>query len=175
MGSFSLVIGELRLLEVIISSLGLLLAALVSLYSFHQIKQARAAIPSLSDFIKKGEDGETIIREDVASLIDAFGSRMAQGIKMSFLQGLGAQAKVEKGLKGALAQDIVENKMPLLNLAGDILGFNTKQYIAKHPDALGQLLQLAGPYLGNLNLGGHPPGAPPSRFHGNDGGVSKFG
>jgi hypothetical protein len=143
-------------------------ALAATIYAIREMRRAQAAIPSLSDFIKKGEDGETIIREDVASLIDAFGSRMAQGIKMSFLQGLGAQAKIEKGLKGAMAQDIVENKMPLLNLAGDILGFNTKQYIAKHPDALGQLLQLAGPYLGNLGaLKGSNPVMNPS--HGNDG------
>jgi len=103
--------------------------------------------------VKRGEDGEINMREDLALLIDAFGSRIAKSLKMSFLQGLGAQAKIEKGLKGAMAQDIIENKMPLLNLAGDILGFNTKQYIAKHPDALGQIIQLAGPLLQGGGLG----------------------
>jgi len=115
------------------------------------MKHARASIPSLSDFIRK-EGDDIILREDLSMVIDAFGSRIAKSLRMSFLQGFSAQAKIESGLKGALAQDIVENKIPLLNLAGDVLGFNTKQYIAKHPDALGQLLQLAGPYLKGLNI-----------------------
>jgi hypothetical protein len=158
------------MLEALLSLLGLLIATGVSLYAIREMKQARASIPSLSDFIKKGEDGETIIREDVMSVIDAFGSRMAQSLKMSFLQGLGAQAKIEKGLKGAMAQDIIENKLPLLDLAGDILGFNTKQYITKHPEALGQIIQLAGPLLqggGLSNLMGHS-GPQQNNAHGSD-------
>jgi len=147
----------------------------VSFYSLREIKRSRALIteniPSLSDYVQKREDGEIIIREDLATLIDAFGSRMAKSLKMSFLQGLGANAKIEKGMKGAMAQDIIENKMPLLNLAGDILGFNTKQYISKHPEALGQLIQLAGPLLqgGKLNLGGLMGQGQPSQDQGNGG------
>jgi len=124
--------------------------------------------------VKLGALDETIIREDIVSLIDAFGSRMAKSLKMSFLQGLGANAKIEKGLKSAMAQDIIEEKMPLLNLAGDILGFNTKQYISKHPDALGQLIQLAGPLLQGGNLGsimGQKQGPP--QYDGN--GVGGYG
>ena len=129
-------------------------------------------IPSPNDFVQKGEDGETIIREDAALLIDAFGSRIAQSAKMSMIQGLGAQAKIDKGLKGAMAQDIVENKMPIINLIGDVLGFNTKQYISKHPEALGQIAQIAAPYLQGKGLnvqslmGG---GMSPSQPQGNNG------
>lgn len=141
----------------------------VSFYSLREIRRTRSAIPSLSDFIKKGEDGEIIMREDLAMVIDGFGSRIAKSLKMSFLQGLGAQSKIEKGLKGAMAQDIVENKLPLLNLAGDILGFNTKQYISKHPEALGQIIKLAAPLLQGGNLGaimGQRPGAPSPNHNG---------
>lgn len=142
--------------------MSLVLAAVVSFISLRKISQAQASIPSLSDFIKKGEEGETIIREDIVSLIDAFGSRMGQHIKMSFLQGLGANAKIEKGLKGAMAQDIVEEKMPIIHLIGDVLGFNTKQYISKHPEALGQLIKIGAPLLQGqgLNLGSMIPGQP---------------
>jgi hypothetical protein len=112
------------------------------------------------------------MREDLALVVDALGQRVARGIKMSFLQGLGAQAKIEKGLKGAVAQDIIENKLPLLNLAGDILGFNTKQYIAKHPDALPQIIQLAAPLLQGGQLGSLMGGAPQIN-HGN-GGKGRF-
>lgn len=162
------------MIEALLSLLGLLIATGVSLYAIREMKQARASIPSLGDFIKEGEDGETIIRADVVSLIDAFGSRMAKSLKMSFLQGMGATAKIEKGLKGAIAQDIIEEKMPLLNLAGDILGFNTKQYIAKHPDALGQLIQLAGPLLQGGNLGSLMKGGAPKMQSQNNGGLGGY-
>lgn len=126
----------------------------VSFYSIREIRRGRAlltdSLPSLTDYVQQGEGGETIIREDLAMLIDAFGSRIAKSLKMSFLQGLGAQAKIDKGLKGAMASDVIENKMPIINLIGDVLGFNTKQYISKHPEALGQLAQIAGPYIGQL-------------------------
>lgn len=122
--------------------------ASVSFISLREIRRTRSSIPALSDFIKKGEDGETIMREDITMVIDAFGSRIAKSFKMSLLQGLGANAKIEKGLKGAMMQDIVEEKMPLLNLAGDLLGFNTKQYLAKHPDAIMQLAPLAQKFMG---------------------------
>jgi len=122
------------------------------------MKRAKASIPSLSDFVQKDQEGQVIMREDLAMVIDAFGSRIAKSLKMSLLQGMGAQAKIEKGLKGAIAQDVIENKMPLLNLAGDILGFNTKQYISKHPDALGQIFQLVAPLMQGqgINLGAQP-------------------
>ena len=116
-----------------------------------------------------------MMREDLAMVVDAFGSRMAKSIRMSFLQGLGANAKIEKGLKGALATDIVENKMPLLNLASDVLGFNTKQYISKHPEALGQLLHLAAPLLQGNGLGNLLGGGQPQPQRNNSHGVSKFG
>lgn len=109
-------------------------------------------IPSPSDFVQSGEGGETIIREDVALLIDAFGSRVSKSFRMNFLQGLGANAKIEKGLKSAITQDIIEEKMPIINLIGEFMGINTKQYIAKHPEAIAQLGQIAAPYLKEMNL-----------------------
>ena len=120
---FSCFIGELRLIQEITSVISVIIAILLSLYIIRQTKRTAALIPSLSDFIQRGEDGETVMREDLALVIDAFGQRMAQGIKMSFLQGLGAQAKIEKGLKSAMAQDILENKMPLFNMIADYAGF----------------------------------------------------
>jgi len=98
----------------------------------------------LDNLVTKNEAGEILIDERLGGVIDAIGSRFAQSAKMSVLQGLGAQAKIEKGLAGALAQDVVEKKLPLLELASDFMGFNTKKYIAEHPQALGQLAQLAG-------------------------------
>lgn len=124
----------------------------VSFYSIREIKRSRALItenlPSLDDFVFE-EDGQWVMDARLGKLIDAFGSRIAQSLKMSLLQGLGAQAKIDKGMKGAMAADIVENKMPILNLIGDFLGFNTKKYISKHPEALAQLM----PLLQNMTSG----------------------
>jgi len=120
----------------------------------------------LDNLITKNEGGEVMMDERLVMFVDAFGSRIAQSLKMGFLQNLGAQAKIEKGLAGALAQDVVEEKLPLLELAGDFLGFNTKKYIAEHPQALGQLAQLAGPYIGMLpgskRNDGHAQGSVPT-------------
>jgi len=41
--------------------------------------------------------------------------------------------------------------MPLLELAGDVLGFNTKAYISKHPEAIMQLAPLAQKFMGGKN------------------------
>jgi len=139
-------------IEALLSLLGLLIATSVSIYAIREMRHARALIPSLDTFVKKDEAGHVVIREDLASLIDAFGSRIAKSLKMSFLQGLGAEAKIEKGLKSAITQDVLDNKAPLLGMALDMVGINTKQYISKHPEAIGQLAQIAAPYMKNLNL-----------------------
>ncbi|MCK5611801.1 hypothetical protein KAR91_58570 [Candidatus Pacearchaeota archaeon] len=118
----------------------------------------------MDGLVSQSEDGELTIREDVSKVIDAFGSRVAQSLKMSFLQGLGANAKIESGLKGAIAEDVIDNQMPILNLVGDFAGINVKKYISKHPDAVGQLLGMIPPqYIAMLkgnftknNGGGQP-------------------
>lgn len=160
------------MIELLLSLLGLILMAGVSFISLREIKRTRALIPSISDYIKKGEEGEYIIREDIGALLKVAGTTMFQSAKMSMLQGLGANAKLEKGLKGAMAQDILEEKMPLLNLAGDLLGFNTKQYLAKNPDLIMQLAPLAQKFLGgkgSFDLGSLMGGGQHSQPRGNDG------
>ena len=122
------------------------------------LRDVENMIPSPSDYVEKGEDGETIIREDAALFIDALGSRVSKSFRMNFLQGLGAQAKIEKGLKSAMTQDIIDQKMPIINLIGEFVGINTKQYISKHPEAIAQLGQIAAPYLQNFQKNNSPQG-----------------
>ena len=55
--------------------------------------------------------------------------------------------------------------MPMVNLIGDFLGFNTKKYIGKHPEAMMQLGSMIAPMLGNIKLGA---GSNPAS-RGNDG------
>lgn len=104
---------------------------------------------------EESEDGEPMIDARLGKMITFGAATMAKSLKMSLLGGLSGQARLEKGLKGAIAQDVVDNKMPIINLIGDFMGINTKQYIAKHPEALAQVMQMAGPYMKNLNLGGN--------------------
>ena len=120
-------------------------------------------IPSPSDYVQEGEDGETIIRQDVALLIDGFGSRVAKSLKMSLLQGLGANAKIEGGLKAAMIEGAITNQMPLLKLAAEIFGIPVEKYLKKHPDAMMQLAPMAQQLMGNKGgfdikslLGGSP-------------------
>jgi len=119
----------------------------------------------LDGLIGKDEEGEIVIDERLGVLVKAIGSTFAQSAKMSLLQGLGAQAKLDKGLKEAISKDIIEEKFPLFDVGAgfleDFTGFNVKQYITKNPQAIPQLVKLAGPLLGmkgsQRNDGGSVP------------------
>jgi len=103
---------------------------------------------------EEDSEGKPLIDARLGKIIGAFSSGIAQSLKMSLLGSLSGPARLDKGLKGAMAQDIVEEKMPMLGLVGDFLGFNTKKYIGKHPEAMLQLGQMLAPMLGKFKLGG---------------------
>ena len=111
---------------------------------------------NLKNLIGKDDEGNIVVDERIVHVVDLLGSRLMQSFKMSALQGLSVNSKLEKGLKGAFAKDIVDQKLPILNLLGDFMGYNVKQYVAKNPDALMQLLsmpQVQG-FLGKFMGGG---------------------
>lgn len=148
-----------------LTALTSLFAISVTLYAVWQMKRTKQevmdSIPDFDNLFKIEEvDGRRQIAMDerIVMFIDAFGSRVAQSLKMSFLQGLGADAKLSKGLKTAMTQDILDEKVPLLNLgleiAGDVVGYNVKRYVTKNPEAIGQLISLVAPGVakaGGLN------------------------
>jgi len=103
---------------------------------------------------EEDSEGKPLIDARLGKIIGTFSSGIAQSLKMSLLGSLSGPARLDKGLKGAMAQDIVEQKMPMVNLIGDFLGFNTKKYIGKHPEAMMQLGSMIAPMLGNIKLGG---------------------
>jgi len=90
------------------------------------------------------EQGNIQVDARLANLIKMVGSQMAQSVKMSIMGQLSGPARLDKGLKGAIAADVVEEKMPILNLIGDFMGINTTKYVQKHPEAM---LQLAKQFL----------------------------
>jgi hypothetical protein len=110
---------------------------------------------SVGSFLRyeEDEDGKPLIDARLQKILTVGSSALAQSLKMSLLGSLSGPARLEKGLKGAIAQDIVEEKMPMVNLIGDFLGFNTKKYIGKHPEAMMQLGQMLAPMLGKIKLG----------------------
>jgi len=118
------------------------------LYAIRQMKNVQNSIPSLDDFceIRENEKGEptVFIEPRTALILDSltkrFGQTIFQSSKMSGLQSLGASSKLEKGLKGAFAKDIIDQKVPWLSLLDHFAGINVKSYIAKNPDAALNLL-----------------------------------
>ena len=140
----------------------LVIVCIMSFLTLRRASRLENRIPSLDDYVEVNEDGTVDIEPRLAAIIGAIGQKMFQSAKMSLLQGFSVNAKLDKGLKGAIASDIVENKMPLINLIGDVLGVNTRQYIAKNPDALMQLIsmpQVQG-LLANFYPGGQGHNSP---------------
>jgi len=136
----------------IVASLCSLLLATITIYMFsRKLKKYDGLVDSVSDLLRyeTDEEGNILLDARLSGMMTALSSNMAKSLKMSLLQGLSVNAKLESGLKGAITKDIVEKKMPLLGLVGDVLGINTQKWISKHPDALVQL----APLLGKLNLG----------------------
>jgi len=132
------------------------------------MKKMQNRIPSLDDFceIKKDEDGkpQVFIEPRLALVLDGLSKRFAQTLfqsfKMSNLQGLGASAKLDKGLKAAFAKDIINEKMPWLSALEHFAGINVKSYITKNPDAALSLLsnpkvqQIIGGFMNRNNSPG---------------------
>lgn len=136
------------------------LAIIIILYTDRKFRRYDSLVDNFSDLLRYEEDDEGNIMLDarITKIIDSLGSRIASSAKMSMLQGLSVNAKLDKGLKGAMAADMVENKMPLIGLIGDIFGVNTQKWIQKHPDAIVQLAQQFGPmFLKNNHPGGPNP------------------
>jgi len=143
------------LLATFTSLAGLLFAILTVRSMNHKLEAFEGLADSVGSFLRYEEDeeGKPLIDARLQKMITIGSSALAQSLKMSLLGSLSGPARLEKGLKGAIAQDIVEEKMPMVNLIGDFLGFNTKKYIGKHPEAMMQLGQMLAPMLGKIKLG----------------------
>ena len=103
---------------------------------------------------EEDEEGKPLIDARLGKMISMFSSSLASSLKMSVLGSLSGPARLEKGLKGAIASDIVDQQMPMVNLIGEFMGINTKKYISKHPEAMMQLGGMLAPMLQNIKIGG---------------------
>ena len=144
-----------RLFNEILATLSLLIVIFISFLSLRKMNRFEKMIPELDSFVTFNEDGSVNMDPRIVAVIDGVGSRIAQSAKMSMLGGLSGDARLEKGLKGAITQDIIEEKFPLLDagagVLADITGYNVKKYITKNPEALMQLIGMA--QKNGINLG----------------------
>ena len=141
----------------------------IILYTERRFRKFDSILDSVGALLRYEEDenGNPMLDARVVKAIEALGSTIAKSLKFSLLGSISGQARLEKGLKGALAQDIVEQNMPILNLVGDFLGINTKKYIAKHPEAFLQLMQQFAPMLMKMRLNqGNSEGTYPNPYEG---------
>jgi len=122
----------------------------IILYTNRKFKKYDSLVDSVSDLLRYEEDeeGNVLLDARLTGMVKALSSNMAKSLKMSFLQGLSVNSKLESGLKSAITTDAINKKMPLLNLVGDFLGINTQEYITKHPDALMQLAPMLKGFMG---------------------------
>lgn len=107
------------------------------------------AVDTVTEFfaIDTDEKGQIQCSRKLGLLLSGTGQAIAKSVKMSFLGELSGKARLDKGLKGALAKDVIDQKFPALNLISEFLGENTKKYISKNPDGVLQLLNLAAPMI----------------------------
>lgn len=150
---------DLALLGGLLASLTSLIGLFFAIFTVRKMNQKLETFEELGQSVgamfryEEDDDGNPLVDARLSKMIGMFSSAMARSLKMSMLAGLSGQARLEKGLKGAIASDVVENKMPILNLIGDFMGINTKQYVAKHPDAMMQLAAQFMPMLQKARLG----------------------
>ena len=146
----------------ILALLSLIIVVIVSFLSLKNMNRYNRVFTNLSQYVSKDEEGHIVMDERIVAVIDAVGSRLFQSAKMSALQGLSVDSKLEKGLKSAFAKDIIDQKLPIVNLLGDLMGYNVKQYVAKNPDALMQLLAMPqvqgflGRFMGSQGVPNNP-------------------
>ena len=136
-----------------ILTVSVLLIALI--YTERRFRKYDDLANSVSQLFRYEEDenGNPMLDARLVKIIESLGSSIAKSLKFSVLGSISGQARLEKGLKSAITQDLIDNQMPILNLIGDFLGINTKKYIAKHPEAFMQLMQHFAPTLLKLKLG----------------------
>ena len=162
---------DLAWISGVVASLVSFCGLFFAVYTVHRMNKKLGAFEETADSVgqffryEEDEDGNVQLDARAVGMIKAFSSSLATTLKMSVLGSLSGPARLDKGLKGAIAQDIVEEKAPMINLIGDFLGINTKKYISKHPEAMLQLYKQFGPMLGKIGV----PGGAPGQSRGNDG------
>jgi len=151
---------DLAFISGLLATIASLSGLLFALYTVRKMNNKLETFEEIAESVgglfryEEDEEGKPLIDARLSKMITVLGSSVSQSLKMSLLGSLSGPARLDKGLKGAMAQDIVEQQMPMVNLIGDIFGINTKKYIGKHPEAMIQLGKIAAPMLGNLNIGG---------------------
>lgn len=161
---------DLALISQILTALSTFFSLTLAIYVLRKTNRVVNRFDEISDsagqFLRfeQDEEGNVLLDARLAGIIKGVSSGLAQSLKMSALGSLSGPARLEKGLKGAIAADVVDNKMPILGLIGDFVGINTNKYIKKHPEAMLQLARQFAP-----QLQGFMKSSNPGQSRGNDG------
>lgn len=145
---------NLTVLSGLLATVTSLFGTFFVVYSFLRLNSKMGKFEELADSVgdlfryEEDEEGKVLLDARVSKMMQAFSSGIAKSMQMSILGKLSGPARLDKGLKGAMAADAAENAMPLLGLVGDIFGINTTKYIKNHPDAMMQLI--ADPRIQNF-------------------------
>lgn len=151
---------DLAALGGVLATFASLSGLLFAVYTVRKMNSKLEAFEEIAESVgslfryEEDSEGKPMIDARLGKMITMLGAGLAQSLKMSVLGSLSGPARLDKGLKGAMAQDIVEQKMPMVNLIGDFLGINTKKYIGKHPEAMMQLGNMLAPTLAKIKFPG---------------------
>lgn len=140
--------GVLALISEAVAIVSMILVVFVTIITLRRTSKFEKLL-DFDKYIKQNkETGDWFIEERLGKFIQVIGATMFQSAKMSMLQGLSADRKLEKGLEKAMVKDIMEEKIPVLGLGADLiddfLGYNVKSYIMKNPRAVFQILAQPG-------------------------------
>jgi len=144
------------LISEILAITSMMVAVLVPYLLLRRLKRFEKLADTVEELftVQYAEDGEPMVPEKTAVFLTAISKSLAQSLKMSVLGSMSGPARLEKGLKGAFVEDIVDKQLPMLKLIEPLLGMNVMKYIKKNPEALAQIMQFAGPMLQGAGQGG---------------------
>lgn len=160
---------DLTQISVILSTMAALFGVIWMVFTTRKMNRKLGQYePIIQDFAalfryEEDENGAPQIDVRLTKIAEAFSGGIAKSLQMSVMGQLSGNARLEKGLKGAITKDVIDEKMPIINLVGDFMGINTKKYITKHPDAMAQIMRMFGPQIqqfmqGRGNNGGQRGG-----------------
>lgn len=81
------------------------------------------------------------LKQEAVEAIPIVSSKVAESMKYSIMGKQSGDARLEKGMNEALVSDVVNQKNPMIGMIMDNFP-QAKEYLAKNPNALPQILKL---------------------------------
>lgn len=87
------------------------------------------------------------LKKEAVEALPILASKAAESMKYSLMGQKSGDARLEKGMNEALVSDVINQSNPLIGMIMDQFP-QGKEYLAKHPDALPQILDLIQKFTG---------------------------